>query len=156
MATRRPEQYATLLRVRKRQEDFSAQVLAGVRREMRAAELQRSDFEDQQRRAIDHAQAYTGENFDERLFPQYVQYQRHLARMAVAKDAEIEQLRQQTAGRRLELENAMRQRRMVDRLIERSERIVSQKVKKEEQRSSDESASTRAARAIALKAARRG
>ena len=156
MATRRPEQYATLLRVRKRQEDLSAQVLAGVRREMRAAELQRADFEDQQRRAIDSAQAYTGENFDERLFPQYVQYQRHLARMAVAKDAEIEQLRQQTAGRRLELENAMRQRRMVDRLIERSERIVSNNLKKEEQRSSDESASTRAALAIASKAARRG
>lgn len=154
MATRRPEQYATLLRVRKRQEDLNAQVLAGVRREMRAAELQREDFEDQQRRAIDSAQAHAGEDFDERLFCQYVQYQRHLARMAVAKDAEIEQLRHQVEGRRLELENAMRQRRMVDKLIERSERIVSEKAKKEEQRSSDEAASTQAALAIGLKAVR--
>ena len=154
MATRRPEQYATLLRVRKRQEDLNAQVLAGVRREMRAAELQREDFERQQRRAIDSAQAYTGEDFDERLFCRYVGYQRYLARMAVAKDAEIEQLRQQVEGRRLDLENAMCKRRMVDRLIERSERILLKKVKKEEQRLSDEAASTQAALAIVSKAVR--
>lgn len=154
MATRRPEQYATLLRVRKRQEDLNAQVLAGVRRELRAAELQREDFEDQQRRAIDSAQAHAGADFDERLFCRYVRYQRHLARMAVAKDAEIEQLRHQVEGRRLELETAMRQRRMVDKLIERSESIASKRVKKEEQRSSDEAASTQAALAIGLKAVR--
>ena len=88
----RPFRYQTLLRVRKRQEDLKAQSLADVRRRIRAAREQRADIVRLQVDMLTEASQRASRRFDAATVHQYYQYERHLARMAVETDAQLEQL----------------------------------------------------------------
>ncbi len=151
MAARRPQHYATLLRIRKRQEDLKAQALAAARRGVGNAETQRAELEAQQRRALDDAASAAsaagaaGPVVDGPRVVQFLHYERHLGRLAVAKDAEIIGLEKVAEERRTELEETMKQRRIAERLVEGAERAVLEKAQKAELVLNDESASVRAA-----------
>lgn len=148
MAARRPQQYSALLRVRKRQEDLKAMALATAWRAVRDAERLRAEIEAHQRRvlAID-GEASQRTVYAERL-RRLVQYERHLARLAVDKDADIEDLTKKADGRRSELEDAMKQRRIVERLIENAEEALQEEIAKNERAVNDEIATMRVGRAL--------
>lgn len=145
MAKRKHLQYGTLVRIRKRQEDVRAQVLASARREVRVAEGQRAELRDQQRRTLEEAGASARDRFRADEVRRYYEYERHLARLIDEKDAALIQFREAAEERRLELEDAMKQRRVAEKLTERAETEFFAEVRKEEQKSMDELAANHAA-----------
>jgi flagellar export protein FliJ len=134
-----------LLRVRERREDLRAQALAETRREIHVNERQRDEIIDRQRRTLEEAGAAAQHEFDARDVRQYYVYERHLARLAVEKDANLAQLRSTEETRRIELEDAMKERRIVERLKERLNDAFTAEVVKEEQKTTDETATNHAA-----------
>ena len=145
MATRRPEQYDTLLRVRKRQEEVEALSLAAAHREVQTVERQREELSRLQRLAIENASKNAGKGKNSLRLNQYLQFQRHLARLSDDKDSVIVSLNREADERRQVLEDAMKRRKMVERLHERAWDALRQGISKEERRISDETASTQAA-----------
>ena len=115
----KPTPYDTLFRVRKRQEDQKAQALGMVRRDIQTTATRRDEIAREQRRTLDSAAAESQGKFDAEEVRRYYQYERHLAQLAVEQDAELARLRSVEEERRLELEDAIKQRRMVERLCER-------------------------------------
>jgi len=91
----------------------------------------------------------TRQEFDARDIRQYYVYERYLARLAVEKDANLAQLRSVEETRRNELEDAMKERRIVERLKERLTDAFLEEVTKEEQKTTDETATNHAALARA-------
>ena len=75
----------------------------------------------------------------------YYQYERYLARLADDKDSQIVQLTDEAAERRTELEEAMKSRRIIERLNERRLASYMQELYKEEQKFNDEVATNRSA-----------
>ncbi|MFO7975983.1 MAG: flagellar export protein FliJ [Candidatus Hydrogenedentota bacterium] len=144
MALKKPFRYGTLLRVRQRQEDLKSMALAKMRRAVLSAEQQHKEIVGQQLAAFSSAAAMTREHFDVSDIRRYFLYERHLSRLAVEKDAEITHLRTQEEERRSELEQAMKDRKMLERLKERRERALQYALGKEEQKRLDESAVNRA------------
>ncbi len=145
MPRRRPFRYEALLRVRQHEEDFKAQALAAVRRDIGAAKRQRAEIELQQRTMLEQAGRLAREKLDAAAVHGYYQYERHLARLAVEKDAELAELRGLEDTRRGELEDAMRRRRIVERLKERQNKTFWEEVDKEQRKFADEVATNRAA-----------
>ena len=137
--------YGTLLRVRQRQEELKSMALAQMRRAVRVAEQQRSEIVGQQLAALTTAAERTQEDFDAGDVRRYFLYERHLSRLAVEKDAEITDLRTREDERRLQLEDAMKDRKMLERLKARKEKAYQYAVNKEEQKLLDEAAVNRAA-----------
>lgn len=144
MALRRPKQYETLRRIRRRQEEMQANLLAIAERKTLAALDALRALETAQDSALESAG--TGDPFQG---SRYIAYQRHLQGRAVEQHRTIEQLRGQANLRRRELQNAIKQRRMIDRLIQRAEQEIEAWRLKQEQLNLDEVATTRAARARA-------
>ena len=145
---RRPRpQFQTLLRVRKRLEDVRAAALASVRREINLAEQERASIVEQQRRALTQAGQTAGAVFRAHDVRPYYEYERHLAQLAVLKDAKILELQHTESERRGELEEAMKQRRVVERLIERRRQAFLEDVRSAEQSAHDEIGAGRFARA---------
>ena len=138
-------QYGTLLRVRERQEDLKARALADVRRAIRAAEQQSVEISERQAAMFQRAAHLAEQAFDASDVRRYFQFERHLARLAVEKDSEIVALRAVEEERRAELEEAMKQRRIIERLKERKDEAYAREVNKQEQKISDESATSHAA-----------
>lgn len=134
----RPFRYQTLLRVRKRQEDLKAQSLADVRRRIRAAREQRADIVRLQVDMLTEASQRASRRFDAATVHQYYQYERHLARMAVETDAQLEHLRAIESERVAELQAAIVKRRTIERLEERQEEAFAKQQAKDEQKSLDE------------------
>ena len=75
----------------------------------------------------------------------FIHYERHIAGLAVDKDAEIYALKNVAEKRRSELEDAMKQRKVVERLSERARLAYRDYVLKEEQKLLDETASVQSA-----------
>ncbi len=147
--TRRPKRcFDTLLRVRKRKEDMQARLLAELRREADMAERQREELMRARRRALHEAGRRASGTFDAGEARRYYQYERHLAERTVAKDAELHALRDRSEVERASLEAAMKERRMVERLIERREALWRRDLDRAEQKLLDETGSTRAARSV--------
>ncbi|MDZ4860646.1 MAG: flagellar FliJ family protein [Candidatus Hydrogenedentes bacterium] len=146
------DKYATLLRVRERQERLKAQVLGEARREIRFAEAQREALAEEQRRVLEEAGVAAGHTVDARKAQALIHYERHIARRAVDKDAEIHGLRAVEERKRIDLEEAMKRRKIVERLTERVRLTYLEHVRKEEQKQFDETASVQAA--LERKAAR--
>ena len=145
MAPGRPFRYGVLLRVRQRQEDIKSLALAEARRAVHFAERQHREIVGQQLAAFSAAGAHAQERFDASDVRRYFAYERHLSRLAVEKDAEIKDLRVQEEKRRGELEEAMKKRRILERLKERKDRAYRYVMGKEEQKRLDEVAVNRAA-----------
>jgi flagellar protein FliJ len=145
MALRKLFRYGTLLRVRQRQEDLKSMALAEMRRVVHYAERQHAEIVHQQLAAFSAAAALTREHFDASDIRRYFLYERHLSRLAVEKDAEITHLRGQEHERRNELEQAMKKRKILERLKERQDHAYQYALGKEEQKRLDEVAVNRAA-----------
>lgn len=145
MKLRRPEQYETLARVRKLQADQKAQELAYARNKLKNLELQREELEAYQRRVLEEAGRQAAEPIPERMRGFY-RFERHLGRLADAKGAEIETYRREVEERREHFEEAVRKRRIVDRLIEKAEQRIRERFDRHEQRFHDEVASIQFAR----------
>ncbi|MGI6458608.1 MAG: flagellar export protein FliJ [Candidatus Hydrogenedentales bacterium] len=145
MAPGKPFRYDTLLRVRQRQEELKSMALAEMRRAVDFAEQQRAEILEQQFAALNAAGELTQREFNASEVRRYFSYERHLARLAVEKDAEIRHLRSQEHGRRKELETAMKRRKMLERLKERLDEAYDYVMNREERKRLDETAVNRAA-----------
>jgi len=138
MPRKRPEHYHTLLRVRERQEDLRAQALAAARRDVAVAEGELAAIQFRQMEALAEAGRRTRDVFDAREVRLYYQFERYLARVADEKDVQVLQLRGVADQRRAELEDAMKRRRIVEKLIERQQRAGQAEIRSEEQKFADE------------------
>jgi flagellar export protein FliJ len=145
MAFKKTFRYGTLLRVRQHQEDLKSMALAEMRRAVHCAEEQHKEIVGQQLAALSTAAALTVERFDASDIRRYFLYERYLARLAVEKDAELTNLRAQEQERRSELEQAMKNRRILERLKEHRQRAYDYALGQEEQKRLDEVAVNRAA-----------
>ncbi|NUM53931.1 MAG: flagellar export protein FliJ [Candidatus Hydrogenedentes bacterium] len=139
------QKYAVLLRVRERQERLKAQALAAARRDVGRAQAQRDALAEEQQRVLVEAGNAAKRNVDAAKVQAFIHYERHIARLAVDKDAEIYSLKSTAEKRRAELEEAMKRRRVVERLNERERLAYRNHVLKEEQKLLDETASVQAA-----------
>jgi flagellar protein FliJ len=138
MARVKPFRYGTLLRVRQHQEDLRAQALAVVLRERRLAERERTSISERQLTTLQTAALTTGQGFDASETRHYMLFERHLARLSVEKDAEITQLKTMERERRDALEQAMKERRVIERLKEKNQRALADQTNKEMQKFADE------------------
>lgn len=134
----------TVLRVRKRQEDLRAMALAETQAGIGKAQRRRDELSAMQRLALTNASAVTQSAFDAADVRRYFQYERHLARNVVETDARLAELNGIAADRRLELEEASRKKRAIERLRERHVNTLGEAYRYWEQRVSDEIASSRA------------
>lgn len=139
------DKYATLLRVRERLQRLDAQALGEARRDVRLAEVQRDRLAEEQRRVLAEAGVAAGEQVDARKAQALIHYERHIAGRAVDKDAEIHALRGVEVRKRIQLEEAMKRLKIVERLTERVRLAYLNHVRKEEQKQFDETASLRSA-----------
>ena len=139
------QKYAVLLRVRQRQELLKAQALAAARRDVGRAQAQRDALAEEQQRVLNEAGEAARRQVDAAKVQAFIHYERHIARLAVDKDAEIHALQAAAEKRRGELEDAMKRRKVVDRLYERERLAYRDHVLREEQKLLDETASVQAA-----------
>ncbi len=142
---KRPVHYDVLLRIRQLQQDLQGQALASARRAVSTARQQRESLVEQRIFLISEAGTKAQHHFDPVDIRAYYQYERHLARLVDAKDAEISSLEAQAEQQRAELEQAMKRRRVVERLRERKLQAFLDEVQREEQKASDEAATNSAA-----------
>jgi flagellar FliJ protein len=145
MASGRPFQYATLLRIRKRQEDLKAQALALAHQQAQRAREERAGIASEQRRTLEQAGELVRARFDASEVRRYYQYERHLSRLGDTKDAEIRQLDGVVEEKRLDLEEAAKQKQVVEKLQERRMAAYQKEQLKQEQKVSDEVATNYAA-----------
>ena len=143
---RRPDRYHTLLRIRRRQEDLHAYALAAARREVQLAQVERRRITEEQQRTLDRAAELGREHFDASDLRRYYQYERHLARLGDTKDALIRDLEQVADERRTELEEATKAKRVVEKLVEHRMAAYQDELRKLEQKTVDEVATSYAAR----------
>lgn len=146
MALRHPENYAMLARVRKQQEDVRARDVARGDRNVRAAMAEGSQLAAMQKAIMIKADNLAETEVDTSKVDGYLQYERHLARLSVEQDAKIRTLRGVVNDLRAELTEAVKKRRIIDRLIERADEALLKRTLKSEQQIMDELASIRGAR----------
>ncbi len=142
MALRRPTQFDTLLRVRELREGIQGQVMAAARREVFLARGQREDLARQQRRIFEAAARIAQKDFDARDVRRHFQFARHLSRVVDEKDAEIKELEGLAEAERTKLEEAMKARRVVEKLKQRRMNTYLKELGRIEQRALDEIATT--------------
>jgi flagellar export protein FliJ len=147
MGRRDASHYDMLLRVRKRREEIKALALSNTIRQVQTAENHRDGLLQQRQRTIETAAGEARGAINPRRVQQYFQYERHLARLALEKDADLAQLRQKEGVQREELHGALKERRIVERLQARLLRAALAEQRRREQRISDEVAGNRAASA---------
>ena len=145
MKAKRPERYETLGRVRKHQEQQRAQALAKARRRVRALEEQCRELESYQRRILEEAERHSAEPKARRMEALY-QFQRHLGQLADKKEAEIDGLLREVEERRLAFDEAVKNRRIIERLVERAEENTRKHFARRTQSLQDEFASVHFAR----------
>lgn len=135
---RKRNNYAMLLRIRKRQEDMRAMTLAAARREVLHAEEHCASIAQQQRRTLDAAREAAQARFDASEVRLYYQYERHLARLGVEGDARLQELRRTAETHREALVQASQKKRIVERLKERQEDLLMKEFRKQEQELANE------------------
>ncbi|HOE65258.1 MAG TPA: flagellar FliJ family protein [Candidatus Hydrogenedentes bacterium] len=145
MAAGKPHRFDTLVRVRSLQENQQAQALASVRRHIATVERQRKAIQQEQQRVLREAGDRSRRVFDAMDVRRYYEYERYLARLAVEKDASLQELRRVEEDRRLELDKAIKRRRMVERMQERDAMAWAQQRQRDEQKRTDEAAVGQAA-----------
>jgi len=141
MALRDKKSLATLVRVRRRQEDLKAQAFAGQRRALETLMLERSTIAAEHRALLETTGEIIRDRFDPSEARRYYQYERYLARLGDDKDAEIRARETQAASVRADLEAAMKRRRMAEILEDRNLAAWQQEYRKREQLQLDEVAS---------------
>lgn len=145
MRMRRPERYAMLARIRKRQEEQRAQALAQARRVVHGLEEQRHELEAYQKSVLERAADHAPGPVASRMRALY-QFERHLVWLAGKKELDIEAGMRDTEDRRREFDEAVKQRRTIERLIEKAQKGLREEFRRREQRHHDEIASIQFAR----------
>ncbi len=135
---------ATVLRVRKRQEELRAQALAETQAEIRKTQHRRTDLVELQHVMLTDADALTRVNFDAADVRRYFQYERYLARCVVDTDAQLVELAGISEDRHADLEKATQKKKAIERLEERHDEAVEADDRYWEQRTNDEIAAGRA------------
>lgn len=143
-----PSSYDTLLRIRRRQEDLKAGELAAAQRAVNALHEQRAQIVVAQQLALEQAQVTGGAQFDASEIRSYFQYERHLAKLRDDKDAELRAKQTAVDACRGEAEQAMKDRRIVEKLRERKRVAWLYARRRAEQQVMDEVATSYAARGI--------
>ena len=141
MLQRKLQQYKTLLRVRKHLEDARARALSEARRQEDASRRERDRIAGEQQRILSDTGTALKTHFNAEDLRRYHQYERHLARMGVSKDAEIRALTSVCEEKRDALTEAMKERRIIEKLHERTLEHMETHFLKEEQKALDEIAS---------------
>jgi len=150
MAINDPHRFDTLLRVRKRQEEIQAQALAVAKRSVQTARDQRSKLAQERKNTFQQAGKAVHPRFDASEVRKFYQYARHLAHLGDLKDVEIRELVTLAEERQEELEDAMKARRIVEKLMERKMTVFKKELAKQEQKAIDEVATNYAAMASVL------
>lgn len=144
MPTRDPKRYATLLRVRKQQEDLEAQRLGVVMRQLQSVEAEREQIERDQRRAFEDASEEARGRIQPTSIIAYHHYERLLSDLAVMKDAKARELGEAIRTQRGVVEETWKKRRIVEQLTERLEAEMTLEQNREEVRAMDETSIMRA------------
>ena len=142
---RRPAQFDTLLRIRQVQQDLRAQDFASAQRQVDTAQQQRESIRLERLGLLEEAGHRARDRFDAREIRAFYQHERHLARLIDDADSNILRLKAAAEERRVELEEAMQRRKMVEKLRERKMKEYVAAVRKDEQKLSDEKATGAAA-----------
>lgn len=137
--------YETLLRIRRQKEEQRARDVAAALDSLRVGKHQHEEILDRQREVLVAAGARMKESFDARDVGLYYQFERHLARQAVAKAAHIVELKGNVVEKQKAFEEAVKGRRIVETLKVRGERAYRAALQRAERGVIDEVASTRAA-----------
>jgi len=144
MRRRNPQRYATLLKLRKRKEDLKSGEMAEATRELHNAQAFQRELMAYQREILDRARTDQGA-FDAADVRAVHQFGRYLSDRIVSQDAQIQILRHKVTTTRSELEESMKDRRIVEKIMSNARDVVNQHRLKTEQREHDEVASIRAA-----------
>jgi len=142
---KRPVHYDVLLRIRRLQQDLNSQAFAEARQAVSLAQQQRAGLAEERTQLLLEAGDRAQHHFDPVTVRLYYRYERHLARIIDEKDAEIASLQQEAERKRVELEEAMKRRRVVEKLRERKLRAFLDEIARDDQKFSDESATNAAA-----------
>lgn len=146
MPTDKAHRYKTLLRVRRLLEEGAAGQFAAVAREKQVAEQRRAELSEQRRALLADTGAQPEYGLDSRDMRMRYAYERHLVRLGMDQDAYIAQIAGRLEAKRVELEEAVKERRMMERLEERAMDAVRVAERKAEQKAHDEIAVMRQAR----------
>jgi len=142
---RSPQRYKTLLRIRKQSEDQEALKHAEAMRKVQNAQQERNELERYRSQVLDRAGKLLEQNENPADLRALYQYERHLALSITDKDAMIIQLKQSQQVQREELVNAMKQRRVIEQLMENLAAEEKEFQSKFEQKQMDEMNTMRAA-----------
>ncbi len=150
MRRRNPQRYATLLKLRKRNEDLKSGEMAASTRELNNAHTFQQELIAYQRQMLERSHTAYGtlNAADARAAHQFGRY---LSDRIVSQDAQIQILKHKVAATRSELETTMKDRRIVEKIMNNAIEVLNQHRQKAEQREHDEVASIRAATKILRK-----
>lgn len=118
--------------------------MAGIHRGIHQAEADLAEISRQQLAILQAVSDATREEFDAGAIQRYYHYERHLAHLAVERDADLADLRRRERVKRAELEEAMKRRKMVEKLEEYHAEAVQLELRDLDQKHSDEVAGNRA------------
>lgn len=139
---RRPERYATLLRVRRREEDVRAAAFARAAGAVRTAQDRRTALvelhDDAMRRAMEAASGV-----DVRAMEELTGYERHLTQIIGRTDNDIARLQEDRGRRRSEFEASHRRRKMIEWIIERAAKRWAAHAEREERKAVEATVSMR-------------
>lgn len=131
--------------LRKRQENLKAQVFANAQRHVQTAESEKSQLEHWQQVLISESTVGAGDRIDAVHQRARQEYERFLAGRIVEQDVVIHELREIAEEKREEMQESVKQRRMMETLADHSRKSVDLEVKRLERLELDETASVRAA-----------
>ena len=146
-----PLRYKMLLRVRKMQEGLRAQEFAQALCRTRDLEKQKRDLDDYQPQVLERAGTEATARFVARRVRSLYQFERHLGRLADRKDVEVANQRKVADARWTELEDTIKKRRIVERLIEKTQQQRDYWFNRLEQRLHDELSAIHFARIMAAR-----
>ena len=127
-----------LVRVRKRTEDVRATALADTHRSIAQGTAYRDQLLSQRRAQLEAADARTRGDFDASDVRRFYQHERHLAQLTDVKDAELQALSDKAGEQRGELEEALKARKVVEKLHDRKRDQYVAEIEKREQQDMDE------------------
>jgi len=148
---KRLQRYATLLRLRERQEDERAKAFARERATQAALVNDRAHIDARQRALLQAIATMAADRPQPRKLYAAYQYERFLGRTRDARDSAIAKQQEHVDAAREELESAIGERRIMEKLIERTEAARDYAARRREQRLHDEISVMRYARASRLR-----
>ncbi len=144
MALRHPERYATLLRIRQHHEDSKAEALAVANNAVYRAQENRKEILRRREALMERASLYGG-HIDVQDLQRIVQFDRTLVQRIDQAEQAIDDCKQERVTCHEAFNEVHRERKIVERLIEKAHAYHNQLQRKQEQQRNDEIASMRGA-----------